>query len=101
MEREQQYNSLLLKDLSQEIKAKKCLKTFKTVTTLKTHQKNVHLQLKTSNILNRQICDICGVDFASTDTLRKHKKTIHAETKAFECSLCAKTFSRPLTFKSH
>ena len=70
-----------------------CNKTFKTKSSLATHHKNKHENLKYD-------CAECKQEFTLYSSFQTHKKTIHGKERQ-KCTQCEYTTARPDNLKKH
>ncbi|XP_067664182.1 uncharacterized protein [Haliotis asinina] len=71
-----------------------CNKRFKSLETLKKHERTHHSSEHTS------VCSVCGSSFQSMQQLTRHMKT-HKASKEFKCGTCGKSFSDASSLRVH
>ncbi|XP_052757204.1 zinc finger protein 79-like isoform X9 [Galleria mellonella] len=79
---------------SNEYKCSFCSKVFLVNSTLRAHERQVHL--KNQNFT----CDICGYQSHYKESIKRHM-VCHSNEKNFKCEVCKKSYARKKTLKEH
>lgn len=80
----------------ERLKCEICGGKYKNKDSLKYHM----LRHKRAN--ERYYCDVCNREFTSKKRMSAHRKYVHAtESQLFQCTMCDKSFKRPISLKEH
>lgn len=82
-------------ELNERKRFEPCAKSFKSIQSLKSHQKRIHDKLKDEK------CVFCDKDFASKTELTIHIRKFHHETKNMICKVCNKAFATMAELNTH
>ena len=80
--------------LGQDFKYKECSSSFKTESSLKQHQINVHTK-------ENYLCEQCPKTFTCKANLKQHVKTHNVGDNSMKCDYCESTFSSKSKLKHH
>lgn len=64
---------------------------------LRKHIKHIHHEINSKPMA----CNVCGLLLANLRSLKHHQYRQHENRKTYDCTICDKSFKRPITLTEH